>query len=283
MLALEKWRALPWNHDIWELLRFVVSRRSGKDQKLADLKSSGKLWIDKNQSIDVHSDAVDLIFQYISDREAMCQYAESCLRTEDEALAFCENLKVVVGVNAVQVEAYHKSPKAMVASVTGVTARFCAERGMAFNPSPQERMVWAVRQSLHVTARNLDGCIEGILNPRIVWEIKEYWGQTNGGSKMSDAVYECHLVGRELVEFREKNSLDIKHVVMLDGRQQWGARRSDLLRFIDLLNQGFIDCLIVGREVETHWRQYLESIYGGPDDVEKAKKAVSILDLPADR
>jgi hypothetical protein len=258
MLALERWKAVPWNHNIWEILRFIGTRRKERDQKLKYLRETGKLVIDGIQSINIDATLIENIFQYITDREMMCSYAESVLRTEEEALAFCESLKFAVETNAVQVQEYHQSPKAMVASVSGITARVCARHGILFNTSPQERVVWLQNQALHVSARNLDGCIQTIFNPTVVWEIKEYWGVTKGGSKMSDAVYECHLVGRELVEFREKTGLDIKHVVMLDGRNQWAARRGDLLRFIDLLNQGFIDCLIVGREVETEWEKYLE-------------------------
>lgn len=117
---------------------------------------------------------------------------------------------------------------------------------------------------LHVTARNLDGAIPALSNPHIVWEIKEYWGKTKGGSKMSDAVYECNLVGRELREFEERSfKRHVNHVVFVDGLEQWSYRKSDLARFVDLLYQGFIDCLIVGREVETKWKLLLEKILGG--------------------
>lgn len=96
----------------------------------------------------------------------------------------------------------------------------------------------------------------------MVWEIKEYWGKTKGGSKMSDAVYECALVGRELREFEERSGADpVSHIVFLDGAAQWSHRQSDLKRFMDLFHQGFIDHLIVGREVETGWEELLRSTF----------------------
>ena len=95
-------------------------------------------------------------------------------------------------------------------------------------------------------------------NPRVVWEIKEYWGKTSGGSKMSDAVYECNLVGRELREYEERSGVQVEHVVFVDGREQWHARKSDLARFVDLLNQGLIDTLIIGKDVETDWERSLD-------------------------
>jgi hypothetical protein len=70
-------------------------------------------------------------------------------------------------------------------------------------------------------------------------------------------VYECHLVGLELRSYEEKSDSRIIHVVFLDGKSQWQYRISDLKRFIDLLNQGFIDYLFVGREVEEDWERLL--------------------------
>ena len=99
-----------------------------------------------------------------------------------------------------------------------------------------------------------------LANPGIIWEIKEYWGKTSGGSKMSDAVYECHLVGMEIRHFEEKARCKINHVVFVDGKDQWAVRQSDLNRFIDLLNQGLIDYLFVGKAIETEWEPTLTSL-----------------------
>ena len=123
--------------------------------------------------------------------------------------------------------------------------------------NPQRRCVWCVKNGLHVTARNLDGAIPSLANPTIIWEIKEYWGKTKGGSKMSDAVYECNLVGRELREFEERTGISVAHVVFVDGKEQWSARKSDLARFIDLSHQGIIDYLFVGKEIELQWEKTL--------------------------
>lgn len=77
---------------------------------------------------------------------------------------------------------------------------------------------------------------------------------------MSDAVYECALVGLELRDFEERTGKQrVEHVVFVDGKVQWSYRRSDLKRFIDLFHQGLIDHLIVGREVETKWEELLDS------------------------
>ena len=113
------------------------------------------------------------------------------------------------------------------------------------------RCVWLQDEFLHVTARNLDGAIPGLINPLVVWEIKEYWGKTSGGSKMSDALYECQLVGREIREYEEKCDRKVIHMVFLDGKDQWQSRVSDFVRFLDIFNQGLIDYLYIGREIES--------------------------------
>lgn len=77
---------------------------------------------------------------------------------------------------------------------------------------------------------------------------------------MSDAVYECHLVGRELREFEDRTKTSVAHIAFVDGREQWGHRQSDLRRFIDLFNQGIIDYLLIGKEVETEWEGLLDSL-----------------------
>lgn len=80
---------------------------------------------------------------------------------------------------------------------------------------------------------------------------------------MSDAVYECNLVGRELREFEERSGAKVAHVVFVDGKEQWFHRQSDMKRFIDLFHQGLIDNLFVGRDVETEWRGTLSTLVIG--------------------
>lgn len=81
---------------------------------------------------------------------------------------------------------------------------------------------------------------------------------------MSDAVYECNLVGRELRKFEETSGTSTLHVVFLDGMTQWTARRSDLKRFVDLTNQGLVDHLFMGTQIETDFEAVLEQALGPP-------------------
>lgn len=186
--------------------------------------------------------------------------ANGLLRDEAAAIAFAESVKAKIRIIATQSADHHQSSAAMVAAVSFLAEKVCKAKGLGCDTDPQRRCVWLAKNQLHVTARNLDGAAPALLFPKVIWEIKEYWGKTKGGSKMSDAVYECHLVGRELREFEKRTGTKVAHIVFVDGKEQWSHRQSDLRRFIDLFHQGIIDYLLIGKEVETEWEPLLHSL-----------------------
>lgn len=245
---------------MWDVLRYFLSLRLKKrdaDNWLTNLKTDNKLTLDGNRTFAIPKECVHLLSEYLCARKHMWEAASRLLRDEDEALKFCEKKAIEVSKNRTQNQTHHQSSKAMIATVTHIAETVCKKLNITIKSNPQRRCVWCNDRGLHVSARNLDGAIPSLGNPEIIWEIKEYWGKTSGGSKMSDAVYECHLVGRELREFERQSGERITHIVFLDGKTQWSCRRTDLLRFIDLLNQGLIDFLFIGREVESSWQQTL--------------------------
>jgi hypothetical protein len=262
MQAKEPWMSLGWRHDLWDLVRYYCSLR-GERQKAEWLKvlaSTGAMIVGDSPALAVAPDDVELIVKYLDERPKLFSTAFGQLRTEDEALAYCKSKSISVGTTPTQSADHHQSSKALVAAVSHIAQTVCTPLGVTFEPNPQSRCVWCSEHSLHVTARNLDGAIPALANPTVIWEIKEYWGKTSGGSKMSDAVYECNLVGRELREFEERTGVSVKHIVFVDGREQWNKRRSDLARFIDLANQGLVDHLFVGSQVESDWERTLRAI-----------------------
>jgi hypothetical protein len=259
-----KWRKLGWRHPVWEMLRFYsVVRAQGKNiaaewrEKFAD---SAILEVDKTNSFPVDRAHVRLFCRYLDQQAADLQTANATLRDEASAIAFADSVKAKVRIIATQSADHHQSSAATVASVSFIAEKVCKAKGLTCDTAPQRRCVWLAGNQLHVTARNLDGAAPALLFPKVIWEIKEYWGKTKGGSKMSDAVYECHLVGRELREFEERTKVSVSHVVFVDGREQWKHRQSDLRRFIDLFHQGIIDHLLIGTEVESDWQPLLESL-----------------------
>lgn len=254
------WRELGWRHPVWGLVRYYRSLRGGSENWLDTLRKDGVIRINADTTFAIDKAHIDALGQYLDASMADLHNAFERFRTEEEANAFCRKLGVKVEKTRTRNKGHHQSSKALIAAVTTIASRVCAKYRVELESDPQRRCVWCTRQGLHVSARNLDGAIPGLLNPAVVWEIKEYWGQTSGGSKMSDAVYECNLVGRELREFEETAAVSVAHIVFLDGKAQWTTRRSDVVRFLDLFHQGLIDYLMVGRDVEGDWEPLLTKL-----------------------
>ena len=266
------WRNLGWEHAVWELVRYFLSIR-GKEERQDFVKALGDESAAKigTVKLKLESEVSRFLLAYLEFRATLWETRGKALRTESEADAFCVRaFKERPRKTKTKNQDHHQSSKAMVLTTTRLAEGVCSKHGITIDPNPQRRCVWFSEHELHVTARNLDGAIPALLDPILVWEIKEYWGNTSGGSKMSDAVYECALVGRELRDFEKRTGLHVDHAVLLDGRDQWTSRKSDLLRFCDLYYQGLVDALIVGREVETVWQSYVQSV------VERALRAGSV-------
>lgn len=255
MNRLERYCNLPWNHELWSLVRYFRSLRlTGKKQFewIESLRNEACLPA-PSRKYPIDPQLIELLVSYILDSSALLKTSLGVLRTENEALEFCKKRKLIAGSTTTQNRSHHQSSKALIAAVSGIARKACADAGVDVDLDPQRRAIWFSEHGLHVSARNLDGAIPSLDNPTAIWEIKEYWGKTSGGSKMSDAVYECQLVGLELRMFEAKSCMSIKHVVFVDGKDQWDCRKSDLLRLIDLHQQGLIDHLLIGREVESEW------------------------------
>ena len=264
MIRFDDYSKLPWNHDLWSLVRYFRSLRlTGKKMNawLEALRSDSCLPA-QTKKFPIDPATIDLLVKYIHDSTTLMKNALVELRSEDEALAFCKNKKLSVRSTTTRNLSHHQSSKALIATVSAIAQKACAAAGIGVDLNPQRRAIWFSEHGLHVSARNLDGAIPSLENPTAVWEIKEYWGKTKGGSKMSDAVYECQLVGLELRMFESKSGISIDHIVFVDGREQWNCRKSDLLRFIDLHQQGLIDHLIIGREVESEWPILAKAVAG---------------------
>ena len=103
---------------------------------------------------------------------------------------------------------------------------------------------------LRTLARRVDGAFPKSVNPVAIWEVKEYYYTTTFGSRVADGVYESLLDGMELEELREAERVDIKHYLMVDAYQTWWIKgKAYLCRIIDMLNMGYVDEVLFGREV----------------------------------
>ena len=114
---------------------------------------------------------------------------------------------------------------------------------------------------LGASSRRFDGAYPSIRNPRIVWEIKEYYYATTFGSRVADGVYETQLDGFEFREIDDRTGIKVFHVLFVDAYRTWWIQgKSYLCRLIDALNSGLVDEVIFGKEVFTRWPELLEEL-----------------------
>lgn len=105
---------------------------------------------------------------------------------------------------------------------------------------------------LRTFARRMDGAFPSVINPVAVWEVKEYYYTTTFGSRVADGVYETLLDGMEIEELAAAENINVLHYLMIDARfTWWDCGKSYLCRIVDMLHMGFVDEVLVGREVIT--------------------------------
>lgn len=134
---------------------------------------------------------------------------------------------------------------------------------LGFNDDPRGLIYLMddAHQLVGASSRRFDGALPGIINPVMVWEIKEYYYATTFGSRVADGVYETQLDGFELNEIYNRTGHKIKHVFMVDAYKTWWVDgKSYLCRIIDALNAGLVDEAIFGREVLTRWPIVINSV-----------------------
>ena len=133
---------------------------------------------------------------------------------------------------------------------------------MGFDDDPRSlAYIWDDGRIIGASSRRFDGAYPSIENPRLVWEIKEYYYATTFGSRVADGVYETQLDGFEFKELYERTGRKVYHVLFIDAYRTWCVQgKSYLCRLIDAMNSGVVDEVIVGREVLTRWPELLHSI-----------------------
>lgn len=120
-----------------------------------------------------------------------------------------------------------------------------------FKDDPKE--LTAITQNkfpIRTLSRRVDGAFPSVIDPRAIWEIKEYYYTTTFGSRVADGVYETQLDGWELWEAETNLGTDIKHYLIIDDYFTWWTMgRSYLCRLIDSMHMGLVTEVIFGREV----------------------------------
>lgn len=112
--------------------------------------------------------------------------------------------------------------------------------------------ITAAGAPLRTLARRVDGAFPSNVNPIAIWEVKEYYYTTTFGSRIADGIYETLLDGMEIEEVQQSEGIEVKHYLVIDGRKTWwDDGKSYLCRIIDMLHMGYLDEVLVGREVAT--------------------------------
>ena len=129
----------------------------------------------------------------------------------------------------------------------------------AFDPNPHGLVYMLSNQRIvGASSRRFDGAFPSVYTPKMVWEIKEYYYTKTFGSRIADGVYETLLDGYEFNEIENRTGTHVKHVMLIDSHYTfWVKGKSYLCRFVDALNMGLIDELIIGKEVLTRWPEIL--------------------------
>lgn len=130
----------------------------------------------------------------------------------------------------------------------------------AFDPDPRQLTVITKNEKPSRTlARRVDGAYPSTVNPVAIWEIKEYYGTKTFGSRVADGVYETMLDGYELEEMRKSEDIDVKHYLIIDDYfTWWKCGKSYVCRIFDMLHEGFLDEVIVGKQVVTRWPEIVK-------------------------
>ena len=106
------------------------------------------------------------------------------------------------------------------------------------------------RLPVYILSRRLDGAYPSSINPKVLWEIKEYYYTTTFGSRVADGIYESMLDGFELNDLNGTEQVKVLHYLMVDAKYTWWNKgKSYLCRIVDMLNMGYVDEVLFGREV----------------------------------
>jgi hypothetical protein len=184
---------------------------------------------------------------------ALAGEVEPCLMDADEARAAFESASRGLNPTCPIPLNKQKKEKRAPAFLTGLVNMIVEANSERFgcDYDPRELTTFT-RQGrvVRTLARRVDGAFPSVVNPAAIWEIKEYYYTTTFGSRVADGVYETLLDGMELEEMYAQEGVSAKHYLIVDGRYTWWeCGKSYLCRLVDMLNMGYVDEILVGREV----------------------------------
>ena len=152
-----------------------------------------------------------------------------------------------------------RAPAFLTALVNMLTEKHCS--GQPCDYDPRELTTVTVDGApLRTLARRVDGAFPSAVNPKAIWEIKEYYYTTTFGSRVADGVYETLLDGMELEELHEHEHIKILHYLIVDAHfTWWKCGKPYLCRIFDMLHMGHVDEVLFGYKVIERWGDIVES------------------------
>jgi hypothetical protein len=204
--------------------------------------------------------------EYLNFRSSIIQdYVSKQLQDRREAKAMYEKTKkqcrgsgCKIQMNKQKGEKRH--PSYLVNTVNLIAASVLGVK--SFDDDPQQlAIVRDEKGPITVLSKRMDGAFPSVKNPRLLWEVKEYYGTTTFGSRISDGVYETMLVGFEIAAARKEYGINLQHVLFVDDRFTWWTLgRSYICRIIDMMHMGNVDAVFFGKEATEEWQTFLKTL-----------------------
>jgi hypothetical protein len=195
-----------------------------------------------------------LLLEYFAFRATVLhKHVEPLLMTAEQAKKTFERLRKKLGPKCVLPLNKQSGEKKAPAFFTGIINMLIEANAKDMRCDYDPRVLTTITREgkpLRTLARRIDGAFPCAVDPVAVWEIKEYYYTTTFGSRVADGVYESLLDGMELDELRVSEGVEVKHYLMIDAHYTWwSCGRSYLCRIVDMLHMGYVDEVLVGREV----------------------------------
>lgn len=265
--------------DFWTLVKFVseslgYSRRNASQVSYHSISSIEQLL--GNHHYSFHPDTLEAASKYIEMRANLLNdVVENNLMTAEEAREVFEDFFEIYEEEALECKIPMNKQSGNMKRINYFTAiiniisELCIKEalpntiGPGFDDDPRSLVYFLDehRKLIGSTSRRFDGVYPSTINPKLIWEIKEYYYATTFGSRVADGVYETQLDGFELNEIEASTQRHIEHVYFIDAYKTWWVDgKSFLCKIIDALNRGLVDEVIVGREVLIRWPILLKSM-----------------------
>ncbi|BEG99819.1 DUF7687 domain-containing protein [Bacteroides sedimenti] len=208
------------------------------------------------------------IIAYLQYRSGALQFVKSKLMEKEEAKSLFDELKRELNPSCPLPMNKQTGDKNDFAFLTGIV-NMLVESSLKLKSSEERvcdydpRSLTSIRNCngpIRTLSRRLDGAYPSIINPKAIWEIKEYYYTTTFGSRVADGVYETQLDGWELWEIRSSLGIHIDHYLIIDDYFTWWEKgKSYLCRIIDLLHMGLLTEALFGKEVITRIPELVSS------------------------